>query len=126
MAYSWVAFLPDFPPPDLRFPSAPSPHSDAEMNMLDQLQTWWQQVPPDVQAVLPTVGVVLGALLGGYVLGKIMAGVLHARNFDAVLRLPGASPDPDADHGFTPTRVAGLLVQLTVWAGAAWWLARQH
>jgi hypothetical protein len=97
------------------------------MNMLDQVQTWWQQVPPDVQAVLPTVGVVVGALLGGYVLGKIVAGILHARNFDALLRLPGASPpDPDAERGFTPTRVAGLLVQLTVWAGAAWWLARQH
>jgi hypothetical protein len=97
------------------------------MNMLEQVQTWWQQVPPEAQAVLPVVGLVLGALLGGYVLGKIVAAVLHARHFDAALRLPGAPPPgPEADRGFTPTRVAGLLVQLTVWAGAAWWLARQH
>jgi hypothetical protein len=98
------------------------------MNMLEQLQTWWQQVPPEAQAVLPAVGVVLGALLGGYVLGKIVAGVLRARNFDAALRLQGAPPPPgpEADRGITPTLVAGLLVQLTVWAAAAWWLARQH
>jgi hypothetical protein len=97
------------------------------MNIPEQWQTWWQQVPPEVQAVLPTVGVVLGALVGGYLLGKIVAVVLRARNFDAALRLPGAAPPgPDAERGFTPTRVAGLLVQLTVWAGAAWWLARQH
>src|SRR5262245_40166284 len=97
------------------------------MNMLEQWQTWWEQVPPEAQAVLPAVGVVLGALLGGYVLGKIVAGFLRARNFDAALRLPGAPPPgPEADRGITPTRVAGLLVQLTVWAGAACWLARQH
>jgi hypothetical protein len=95
--------------------------------MFEQLETWWQLIPPEAQGVLPDVGVVLGALLGGYVLGKIVAGVLRARNFDATLRLAGApSPGPEADRGFTPTRVAGLLVQLTVWAGAAWWLARQH
>ena len=62
------------------------------MNMLEQLQSWWQLIPPEAQAVLPVVGVVLGALLGGYVLGKIVAGVLRARNFDAALRLPGAAP----------------------------------
>src|SRR5262249_7837472 len=95
--------------------------------MLEQLQTCWQQMPREAQGVLPAVGVVLGALLGGYVLGKIVAGVLRARNFDATLRLRGAPPPgPEADRGFTPTRVAGLLVQLTVWAGAACWLARQH
>src|SRR5262249_10192347 len=49
------------------------------------------------------------------------------RNFDAALRLPGSSPpDPEAERGFTPTWVAGLLVRLTVWAVAAWWLARKH
>jgi hypothetical protein len=96
------------------------------MNVLEQLQTWWEQIPPEAQAVLPAVGVVLGALLGGYVLGKIVAGVLRAHNFDAALRLRGAPPGPEADRGITPTLVAGLLVQLTVWAGAAWWLARQH
>jgi hypothetical protein len=96
------------------------------MNMLEHLQTWWQQIPPEVQAYLPTVGVVLGALLGGYVLGKIVGAVLRGRNFDSALRLPGPPPGPEAARNFTPTVVAGLLVQLTVWAGAGWWLARQH
>jgi hypothetical protein len=53
------------------------------------------------------------------------ARALGARNFDAALRLPGSSP-PGADRGFTPTLIAGLLVRLTVWAGAAWWLAHKH
>src|SRR5262249_50939666 len=43
------------------------------------------------------------------------------------LRLPSSTPpDAEADRGFTPTFVAGLLVRLTIWAGAAWWLAQQH
>jgi hypothetical protein len=95
--------------------------------MTDQLQTWWQNTPPEVQAILPTVGVVLAALFGGYVLGKIVSRTLRARNFDAILRLPGSpSPTPEAERGITPALLVGLLVQLTVWAGAAWWLARQH
>src|SRR5262249_61645198 len=45
----------------------------------------------------------------------------------AALRLPGSSPPgPEAERGFTPTWIAGLLVRVTVWAGAAWWLARKH
>ncbi len=32
----------------------------------------------------------------------------------------------EAEHGITPTFIAGLLVRLTVWAGAAWWLAHKH
>src|SRR5262249_52232423 len=42
-------------------------------------------------------------------------------------RLPRAAPSgKEADRGLTPTLVAGLLVRLTVWAGAACWLAQQH
>jgi hypothetical protein len=57
----------------------------------------------------------------------MVARALAARNFDAVLRLPSSAP-PDLDGGrsFTPTYIAGLLVRLTVWAGAAWWLAQKH
>jgi hypothetical protein len=95
--------------------------------MLDGLQSWWQNVTPEMQAALQFGGVVLGALLAGQVLGVLVARLLAARKFDAVLRLPSvAPPDPEAERGFTPTFVAGWLVRLTVWAGAASWLAQKH
>src|SRR5262249_38027122 len=79
------------------------------------------------QATLLIGGVVLAALLGGHLLGVVVARTLRSWNFDAVLRLPGSSPPgPEADCGFTPTLVGGLLVRLTVWAGAACWLAHKY
>jgi hypothetical protein len=95
--------------------------------MLDELQTWWQNTTPETQVALREGSLVLAALLGGHYLGSMVARALRARNFDAVLRLPGSSPPaPEASHGFTPTFVAGLLVRLTVWMATASWLARQH
>jgi hypothetical protein len=95
--------------------------------VLDELQTWWRNTTPEAQAALQTGGLVLAALLGGHFLGLLVARALRARNFDAALRVPGSpAPAPGADPGITPTLLAGLLVRLTVWAGAAWWLARQH
>jgi hypothetical protein len=97
-----------------------------EVDVLDQLQTWWQSVPPEAQALLPTLGIVVVALLGGHFLGSIVARWLRARNFDAALRPPGPAPDKEAERGITATWIAGVLVRLTVWAGAAAWLAHQH
>jgi hypothetical protein len=95
--------------------------------VLDELQTWWQNTTPETRAALQDVGLALAALLGGYFLGTMVARALRAWNFDAVLRLPASSPPGvEADRGFTPTLVAGLLVRLTAWAGAAWWLAHKH
>jgi hypothetical protein len=95
--------------------------------MLDELQTWWQNTPPETQAALVDGGLALAALLGGHFLGALAARALRARNFDAALRLPGSSPPAtEADKGITPTLLAGLLVRLTVWAGAAQWLAHKH
>jgi hypothetical protein len=95
--------------------------------MLNDLQTWWQNATPETQAALQFGGVVVGALVIGQFLGVIVARVLTARKFDAALRLPSSLPwDPEAERGFTPSFVAGLLVRLTVWAGAAWWLAQKH
>src|SRR5262249_11944233 len=58
----------------------------------------------------------------------MVARSLRARGFDATLRLTVSSSPPgmDAGRGFTPTWVAGLLVRLTVWGAAGWWLASQH
>jgi hypothetical protein len=95
--------------------------------MLETLQTWWQNTSPEMQAAFFDGGVALAALLGGYFLGAMVARGLRARNFDAVLRLPSSSPpSPEAERGFTPAWVAGILVRLTVWAGAASWLANKH
>jgi hypothetical protein len=95
--------------------------------MPEQLQTWWQTLSPEMQTAAQFGGVVVGALIVGQILGMMTFGVLSRRKFDAVLRLPSASPpDPEADSGFTPSYVASLLVRLTVWAGAAWWLAQKH
>jgi hypothetical protein len=90
--------------------------------MFDELETWWQNITPQTQTALLDGGLALAALLVGHFLGAMVARALRARNFDAALRLPGTEPD----HGITPTLIAGLLVRLTVWAGAAAWLARKH
>jgi hypothetical protein len=94
--------------------------------MFDDLQNWWQNALPQIQAAIPDGMVVLGALLGGHVLGGMVSRALRVRNFDAALRLPHSSRAPEAEHGITPTLVAGLLVRLTVWAGAACWVAQEH
>jgi hypothetical protein len=95
--------------------------------MLEQVQAWWQNATPETQALVREISLLLGALLGGQVLGGIVARTLRRRDFDSVLRVPGATPlGPDAGRGFTPSFLAGLLVRLTVWAAAAAWFARQH
>jgi hypothetical protein len=116
-----------FFPFEVLFLPSPVPTSPAEAQMLNELQTWWQNTTPEMQAAVQTGGLVLAALVGGHFLGAIVARVLRARNFDEALRVPGSSrPSPEAGRGITPTWVAGMVVRLTVWAVAAWWLARAH
>jgi hypothetical protein len=98
-----------------------------EVDMLEQLQNWWQDTPPLMQTALREGGVLLAALAGGQFLGAKISRALGARDFDATLRLPSSSPPAaPAGGGITPTFLAGLLVRLSVWAGAAAWLAHQH
>jgi hypothetical protein len=95
--------------------------------MLDELQTWWQNASPQTQAAVQFGGVVLLAFLAGHFLAAMARRTLRGYHFDAALRLPNSSaPPPETDRGLTPTLVAGLLVQLTVWALAGWWLAHEH
>jgi hypothetical protein len=95
--------------------------------MLEQVLTWWQNLTPETLQALHEAKVIVAALVGGYLLGKWVSRGLGARNFDATLRLPSTSPPAaQPEHGITPTYLAGLLVRLTIWGGAAWWLARQH
>src|SRR5262249_11600165 len=103
------------------------PRSPLEADVLDELQTYWQNLTPETQTAIQDGGVVVGALLCGLVLGAIVSRARRARTLAGALRLSGSSPpSPEPDRGFTPTMVAGLLVRLSVWAGAAWWLARKH
>jgi hypothetical protein len=95
--------------------------------VLDELTTWWQNTTPETRTALQDGAVVLVALLGGHFLGALVARRLRARNFDALFRLSGPSaPAKEADPGFTPALISGLLVRLTAWAGAAWWLTHRH
>lgn len=95
--------------------------------MHEQLQTWWETASPEMQAAVQFGGVVLAALVVGQILGVITSRFLAARNFDAALRLPSAAPlDYQHERGITPTFIAGVLVRLTIWAAAAWWLAQKH
>jgi hypothetical protein len=102
------------------------PNSHAEADVLEELQTWWQNLGPEVQEAIRTGGLVLAALLGGHFLGVMVTALLRSKNFDAALRLPGSPAGTEAGHGITPTFVGGLLVRLTVWAWAAAWVARQY
>lgn len=95
--------------------------------MLEELRTWWQNTTPLTREALQTGGMVLAALLEGHFLGCRLTRGLRAKNFDAIFRLPGSTAaGGESEHGITPTFLAGLLVRLTVWGGAAWWLAQKY
>src|SRR5947209_19983136 len=105
----------------LAFPLGPGlfPYSvailRAEVDMLDELQTWWQNTTPETRAALQELSLALVALAAGHFFGAMTARALRARNFDAALRLPrSAPPSPETAHGITPTLLAGLLERLTV------------
>ena len=93
--------------------------------MLEELQGWWQELGPEGQTAVQAIGGALFGLLGGQVLAKMVLRTLRAHNFDALLRLPRATPVPaDSEHGFTPSMIGANLVRLTLWALAIWWVAR--
>src|SRR5207244_1512531 len=90
-------------------------------------QSWWQNLNPQVRAYILDGAVVLGALLGGHLLGVLVGRFLRARRFNSIFRVMGPTHDqPQDDRGFTPTTLAAYLARLTVWAAAAWWLVREH
>jgi hypothetical protein len=93
--------------------------------MLEQLQSWWQNVTPETLALLQDGGLAFVALAAGWIVGSMAARVLRGRNFDATLRLPG-SAYADPDRAITPTWIVGILVRLTAWAAVGWWLANKH
>jgi hypothetical protein len=95
--------------------------------MLHELETWWQNTTPEMQEATRQGSLVLAMLLGGHLLGGLVARALRARNFDAALRMPGyQAAGPEMGHRLTASAVAGFLVRLTVWAAAAFWLAQRY
>ena len=58
-------------------------------DMLQELETWWQNTTPEMQAATREGGLVVAMLLAGHLFGGVVARVLRARNFDAALRMPG-------------------------------------
>jgi hypothetical protein len=94
--------------------------------MPDELQSWWQNATPQTQAALIDGGLGLAALLVGHLLGVFARRFLDARDFNSLFRVARSSQDYQAERSFSPSTLAGYLVRLTAWAGAAWWLARRQ
>src|SRR5437762_2049393 len=95
--------------------------------MLDELQDWWLTTTPETRTAVQTGSLILAALLCGHFLAAMVTRALRAWNLDAALRVPGSGRTAaDPNGGLTPTRVAGILVRLTLWAGVAWWLAQKY
>ena len=53
--------------------------------MQEQLQSWWQNATPETQGYVHDTGIILIALLGGAILGSVVARALRAE-----VTLPGA------------------------------------
>jgi hypothetical protein len=95
--------------------------------MFDDLQSWWQSTPPEMQMALQAASAVLLAFVAGHFLAALVVRTLRNHQFDALLRLPTSSlPPPNAERGITPTVVAGYLVRLTAWAVGVWWVAHHY
>jgi hypothetical protein len=90
------------------------------------VQAWWESIGPEYQMYVQNGGIVLAALLGGHVAGCMVARILTSRNFDAVLGTPNSAvADTYDERRFTASFLLGVLVRLSIWAGAGWWLAQQ-
>jgi hypothetical protein len=93
------------------------------------LQAWWYVLTPGSQAFLRGAAVLVGFLVAGQVVGRIVGRRLRTHGFDALLRPPWlASPGGGrAEPGlFTPSGLASGLVRCTIWGAGLWWLATEH
>jgi hypothetical protein len=97
------------------------------MDKLNELQSWWNDVPPETRTYVWDGCVAFAALVGGFVIGGMVARTLRGLSFDVAFDLSGGGPGGGpASRSYTPTRAVGLLVRLTVWAGAVWWFLGKY
>jgi hypothetical protein len=97
------------------------------MDKLNELQSWWNDLPPETRAYVWDGGVAFAALAGGFIIGGMVARTLRGLNFDAAFGLSGGGPGGGpASRSYAPTRAVGLLVRLTVWAGVVWWFLGKY
>src|SRR5436305_12249042 len=68
------------------------PGAEADMDKLNELQSWWNDVPPETRAYVWDGGVAFAALVGGFVIGRMVARTLRGLNFDAAFDLSGGGP----------------------------------
>ena len=95
--------------------------------MPEEFQSWWQNLSPQTRALGLDGAAVLAALLVGQIAGVLASRFLRGRGFNSMFRVTPPSADIfDDTRSFTPAWFAGMLVRLTVWAAAAWWLLRGH
>jgi hypothetical protein len=93
---------------------------------MGEVQVWWESIGPEYQMYVKNGGIVLAALVLGHITGSIVTRILTSRNFDAVLGAPNSAvSDTPEERRFTASFVMGVLVRLSIWAGAGWWLAQQ-
>ena len=97
------------------------------MDKLNDLQSWWNGLPPETRAYVWDGCVAFAALVGGFIIAGMVARTLRGLNFDGAFDLSGGGPGGGpVGRGFTPTRAVGLLVRLTVWAGTVWWFLGKY
>ncbi|MBI3923410.1 MAG: hypothetical protein HY318_18460 [Armatimonadetes bacterium] len=94
---------------------------------LNAFWTWWNDLPRETQIALRDAEVVLAALLLAKFAGAVLKALLSARGFDSLVAVPWAPAAPvKGDPRARPSDVVGYLCVASLWAVAAWWLAREH
>jgi hypothetical protein len=95
----------------------------AEKSWLAEGFRWWQNLWLTQRQGIWDALVLVGALVGGKLVGIIVRAWLKRLGIDDLLRTPFA---PNRPRPKEPSDVAGYLCVGTVWSIALWWITRQH
>ncbi len=103
---------------------------------MDGVAAWWSGLDDASRVAFRNGGVVLGALVLGYLIKAVVQHLFVAKGLDRCLRFPWASVQPTTGKGSRPqepganhsalTGLTGWFFMLTVWAGTAWLIAGWH
>jgi len=95
----------------------------AEKSWLAEGFRWWQNLWLTQRQGIWDALVLVGALVGGKLVGIVVRAWLKRLGIDDLLRTPFA---PNRPRPKEPSDVAGYLCVGTVWSIALWWITRQH